>query len=76
MKIKILFESKNKSILSEEEEESICRKPTDNSETIRLDNLDFFEQNWRSFGRSNRIADVLTSNILVKQSKMRKKKLI
>ena len=65
MKIRILLEARKRKILSEEEE-SICRKPTDSSEIVRLDNIDFFEQNWRSFG-SNRIADVLTSNILVKQ---------
>ena len=65
MKIRILLEARKRKILSEEEE-SICRKPTDSLEIIRLDNIDFFEQNWRSFG-NNRISNVLTSNILVKQ---------
>ena len=65
MKIRILLEARKRKFLSEEEE-SICRKPTDSSETVRLDNIDFFEQNWRSFG-NNRISDVLTSNILVSQ---------
>lgn len=65
MKIKVLFESKKRNLLFEEEE-SICRKPTDNQEIVKLDNLDFFEQNWRSFG-VNRISNVLSSSILVKQ---------
>lgn len=65
MKIRILLEARKRKILSEEEE-SICRKPTDSQEIIKQDNLDFFNQNWRSFG-NNRVAIILTTNIYVKQ---------